>query len=228
MIINRDGIEYEKKDGMDFWIVNGQSKGHITKNLYIPEEIDGYPVTLIGKDAFRKNQMLRYVTLPDTIQIIGDHAFCDSQKIKKVEIYKTSNTYALPIRIMRGAFENCVELYEVHFNKEIDLVDFRIQPSSQFDSCPMLHIFEGELVNIVPKWAFRYCLSLCNVTFANQVNITPYAFVHCDNLNTLIFKDGDVECSPANLKLFKNKTICCEMGSKLSELAYEGYNIKIL
>lgn len=46
----------------------------------IPEEIEGYPVTEIGKKAFLSKKRLRRVTLPRSIREVGDWAFayCDS------------------------------------------------------------------------------------------------------------------------------------------------------
>jgi hypothetical protein len=228
MSIIQNEIVYEKIEGLDYWIVKGICKNFHEKTIVIPENINGYCVAVIGKDAFRGNQMIREVLLPDTIQIIGEHAFSDSQKIKKIEIYTTTNTYALPIRILRGAFENCVELYEVHFKKEIDLVDPCIQPACQFDSCPMLRILDGELVNTVAKWTFMYCLSLDFIKLAEGVEIKHDAFVHCDNLHNVLVGNNKINLTPATLRFLKKKIIHCTTDSNLADLAYDGYNIKIM
>ena len=48
-------------------------------DLVIPSEIEGYPVTVIGNQAFRYND-LTSVTIPDSVTSIGDFAFqyCDN------------------------------------------------------------------------------------------------------------------------------------------------------
>jgi len=46
-----------------------------TTELFIPREIDGYPVTKIGNSAFNGYQNLTKVVLPEGIKSIGTHAF---------------------------------------------------------------------------------------------------------------------------------------------------------
>lgn len=52
--------------------------------LVIPEMIDGKPVTVIGKEAFKKDG-LKEVTLPKTVLILEEGAFRDNQ-IKKLDL----------------------------------------------------------------------------------------------------------------------------------------------
>ncbi len=47
-------------------------------NLTIPEEIDGYTVTVIGGSAFYDSKTIQKVVLPDTIERIQDGAFAHS------------------------------------------------------------------------------------------------------------------------------------------------------
>ena len=53
-----------------------------TSSYTVQETIDGYPVTRIGDEAFCGNTTLEYITLPDTIEVIGKRAFANCTNLK--------------------------------------------------------------------------------------------------------------------------------------------------
>lgn len=67
-------VEITKFIGKDVDIVN------------VPEEIDGYKVTVICRDAFQKNKKIASVTLPETITKIGHHAFWDCDNLSSINL----------------------------------------------------------------------------------------------------------------------------------------------
>ena len=73
------------------YTVNDDGTVTITKyngndaEVTIPGEIDGYTVTVIGREAFISNRTIKKVILPDTINTIKDYAFCDSS-IEKINL----------------------------------------------------------------------------------------------------------------------------------------------
>jgi hypothetical protein len=64
--------------------------------LIIPAEIDGLPVTAIGRRAFFGNTAIKAVLLPEGMEIIGE-----------------------------SAFENCTELASINFPESLKLVERR-------------------------------------------------------------------------------------------------------
>ena len=54
--------------------------------VVIPSEIDGKTVTLIDDDAFRNNEKLKSVKLPDTLIGIGVEAFAFCKSLESVNI----------------------------------------------------------------------------------------------------------------------------------------------
>ena len=49
--------------------------------LVIPAVLEGYPVAEIGKKAFLSKKGLRRITLPDSLEAVGDWAFAYCAKI---------------------------------------------------------------------------------------------------------------------------------------------------
>ena len=86
------------------------------KHADVPEKVtkgdDTYTVTAIGEYAFainalQDNTTLNSVKLPDTIRIIGDHAFSSCNVITSIIIPKDV------VSIGMGAFTECIKLGEV-------------------------------------------------------------------------------------------------------------------
>ena len=116
--VNEDGITCT---------VTGMSSGNTDKELLIPEYLNGYKVTKIGYEAFKKNKNIKTVYLPDTVTHI-EHA----------------------------AFSECSNLYEIQFPASLEYIgtwafnsssittDFIVPKSltylgaNSFDHCPAL------------------------------------------------------------------------------------------
>lgn len=75
--------------------------------LMIPEIIDGVPVCGIGRKAFLGNRNIQQVILPETIEWIGDWAFCNCTRLQRVEFPCRS------ISLGKGIFAKDVKLYQI-------------------------------------------------------------------------------------------------------------------
>ncbi len=60
--------------------------GAVPANLVIPDTLDKYPVTAIGKEAFYNCADIVSVTIPDSVTEIGDSAFCRCTGLEAVLI----------------------------------------------------------------------------------------------------------------------------------------------
>ncbi|MGN1147157.1 MAG: leucine-rich repeat domain-containing protein [Lachnospiraceae bacterium] len=78
-----------------------------TPRVEIPEEIEGLPVTAVGKKAFLSNKGLTEVVLPGTLTEIGDWAFAHCSSLKKMVLPGKN------MRIGKGVFKDCIALAEV-------------------------------------------------------------------------------------------------------------------
>ena len=75
--------------------------------LMIPAEIDGCPVTCIGKKAFLSNKMLKSISVPESVIRIDDWAFAYCTKLNRV---------ILPyhrMEIGQGIFKECFDLGQI-------------------------------------------------------------------------------------------------------------------
>ena len=90
--------------------------------LEIPESIEGVSVCGIGKKAFFGNRSLQHIILPETIEWIGDWAFCNCAQLQRIEFP------CRPLRLGKGLFARDEKLYEitVRFNREKKLFPGRL------------------------------------------------------------------------------------------------------
>ena len=83
--------------------------------IVIPETIEGYPVTAIGKDAFSVCSKITEMVLPDGLKSIGDSAFA----------YVSFETVHIPDTVTyigAGAFWRCEKLKEITIPESVTVL----------------------------------------------------------------------------------------------------------
>lgn len=89
--------------------INGFDSGCLyadsLEELFIPDSIDGIPVTVIGDEAF-KGKNFKKVTLSDGLEKIGTRAFANCSKLLSINIPSTVTEWS-------KSLENCEKLREV-------------------------------------------------------------------------------------------------------------------
>ena len=158
--LNADGTpfvlyEYELDEDNNATITqyNGNSW-----SVNIPSEIDGYTVTAIGSFVFSDKDVV-YVTIPDTVTIIGFYAFDNCVYLKNITIPNSVTT------IESGAFHNCVSLLSIDLPDNLEVIN-----SNVFDNCSSLKsIVIPDSVTEIETWAFADCVSLKNVTLSKSL-----------------------------------------------------------
>lgn len=73
-------------------------------------------VTMIGDWAFCKNKSLSKVSLPQALLTIGDHAFSDCESLKSVQLPEHLHSLG------EGAFEYCLSLTDVHIPATVETI----------------------------------------------------------------------------------------------------------
>lgn len=170
-----------------------------SNDLVLPSKINGKPVTLIKKNAFKGFTGLKSLKIPGCIKTI-DEAFVDCTALESVELGDgiESMSYAFygcsalksvsvpgSVQKMTCAFEDCTSLASVTLAEGITDLE------NAFESCSSLESISVPSTVTVMDKAFMYCRSLKNVTFSEQIAITSlrYTFAGCRSLETVIIPE---------------------------------------
>lgn len=206
----------------------------IADDLCIPEELAAHCTSLqtvtftghtenllsIKAAAFRETTMLTEISLPDSIQIIEQCAFCDSG-IENIVI---------PDRVTklgRGAFSRCYELTDVTLPESVTVI-----PRLAFINCDKLKTINAPNVAVVCDNAFCHCKMLTAFDFSQikelgsasfagtgirkavlsnkLTNLQPSTFCNCKNLQSVDMSACD------NVKTISTR--CFEDCNKLTDI----------
>ena len=165
----------------DFLVVGGHllSAALQDSEIIIPEG-----VRVICREAFDNvRNTLRSVTMPESVEIIGESAFSDCALLKKVYL-------PLHLReIRQNAFHGCVNLEDLLLPEQVETIE-----AGTFSECHSLaHIKLPRGLREIKNNAFNNCNSLREVTVNSNVIILSNAFKNCVSLREVILNhDCDV------------------------------------
>lgn len=110
ILLAAGALQAQTQHGMHYILVDGRvtitGYSVLIGDIEIPAEIDGYPVTAIGDNAFRGSSIAS-VTIPDSVISIGEDAFRNCYSLASVTIPDSV------ISIGEEAFRNCHSLVSV-------------------------------------------------------------------------------------------------------------------
>ncbi|MBU5489584.1 leucine-rich repeat domain-containing protein [Butyricicoccus intestinisimiae] len=176
------------------------------KNIVIPSELGGKPVTAIADKAFEGYKNMVNIYIPKTIKAIGEDAFqnATSNLIRFICYEGTENEWA-NIAIQKGNEElNPREFDDVAWFRlyECNLSGDMVYQASD-DAATLVRYFGsdskvdipaelgGKPVTEIGEWAFAYYSSLPEVTIPKSVtSIRAFAFRSCGSLTKAIIPEG--------------------------------------
>lgn len=140
--------------------------------LTIPDSIEGYPVTEIAAEAFKNQQNIKSVVLPDSIRVIHNRAFsmCSNLTVinlphglQSIEEYAFSSSGLTEIifpesltYLGSGAFQSNNSLEKIFIPGSIKEIEAYV-----FSNCNSLkYAVIGEGVNTLSQGLFAYCRAL--------------------------------------------------------------------
>ena len=96
------------------------------KNVVIPSEIEGLPVKIIDRSAFRYNETMKSVTIPDSVEEIGGGAFRACTALERVTL---GNSVQIIDSIYfddsaSGAFQGCTALQSLTIPDSLQKIEF--------------------------------------------------------------------------------------------------------
>lgn len=102
-VIHWGSFDYTIKNG-EATIVKYYDSPYRSEHQNIPDNLDGYPVTAIGREAFAESNHVTTFVIPESVKVIGDMAFRHCEILRRVEIEGDLDS------IGNGAFMVCKKL----------------------------------------------------------------------------------------------------------------------
>ena len=149
--------------------------------LVIPEKLGENTVTAIGKEAFKKNESLTGVTLPDSVTAIGSSAFSGCTNLASVTLSKNLTS------IEARGFENCSSLKEIEIPKSLTSA----HSLAVFGGSGVEKVTFEEGTTKIADYILKESRNLKTVLLPETVTeIGNSAFISCTGLETITFPDG--------------------------------------
>ena len=149
--------------------------GTATK-VRIAETFNGLPVTQIYSEAFKNNDSITTVVIPNSVISIGNSAFYYCSSLTSVTIPDSVTS------IGNSAFAYCSALTSVTIPDSVTSIG-----NYAFSGCYALtSVIISDSVTSISEGVFASCQSLTNVTIPDSVTIIGmYAFAECYNLTSV-------------------------------------------
>lgn len=141
---------------------------------------EGSQLKTIGDRAFSYTG-LTTITLPDSVETIGDNAFGNCRSLTSINIPDSVTS------IGGGAFSSCKALTNISIPDSVTAIG-----NSAFSYCSSLNsITLGNRVKSIGTYTFQDCTALTNISIPNSVTgIGTGAFIGCTSLETLTLGSG--------------------------------------
>ena len=136
---------------------------------------------VICDNAFEKCSMLKHITIPNTVSIIGKYAFCDCESLLHIIIPDSVKT------LDEGAFLNCDSLIQMIVPDSVTTI-----ATASFQGCTSLQqIIISNSVTCIEDDTFHFCSSLQQIIIPNSVKwINARAFDECSSLQQVVFSNS--------------------------------------
>ena len=172
-----NGLKYKVYE--DHVEITGCPSDAIT--LVIPAEIDGLPVTAIGKRAFEwKNKLIR-IDIPESVTSIGEYAFNYCDALLSIDLPDGVTAIA------DGTFSLCRSLTKIDIPDGITSIG-----EGAFLQCSSLTSIDiPDSVTSIGDSAFSGCSNLASIHTPNKlISIGDMAFRECSKLKTFDIPDS--------------------------------------
>ena len=142
----------------------------------IPSYYDGYKITTIAKETFKKSN-IEEVIIPSTVEVIEESAFMECYFLETVQIKGTVN------KLSNSAFRECYSLKNINLNEGLEIID-----EYAFYGCiNLVNVVLPESLKSIGSLAFALTY-IETITFPKNIeSIGSYAFHACDNLKEAFF-----------------------------------------
>ncbi len=181
-------------------LVSLTEDGKNTKELALPESVNGMTITAIGDGLFENCTNLQSVTFPKNSSYvkIGERAFAGCTSLKS---FKFSNSVT---EIGKEAFEGCTSLTSAQLSSETQTIG-----DGAFKNCEKLSSVVALRVEYIGKEAFYGCRSLVSFAVPSTVEeIGEKAFYNCYGMSSLAFRTEESDNTVKGVKKIGAQAFC--------------------
>ena len=186
----------------------------LDEHIVVPSTVQGYPVVGVAEKAFERNDVIKSITLPCSVENIGKMAFAWCRNLESVRAEGV-------ICIDNRAFMGCDRLQILAFGDYLETIGDKVFSycafltsltlprhtetigTAAFEGCRNLKkIILPSAVKIIENSTFYACTSLWSVKLPNHLEyIDEYAFAYCISITemnlspkTVVNNDAFFEC----------------------------------
>ena len=171
-----NGFEYQVNEKGTYEIIGYRGTD---KEITVPSSIEGRKVTGIGTDAFKANNIITSVIIPDSITYISQYAFAMCNYITEIVIPDSVTSIGI------GAFSDCSTLANVTLSANlVEIGDLAFRNCDALES-----ITFPETLKTIGVGAFWDADKLDNVVLPASIeSVGRGAFFYCDALTSVTVK----------------------------------------
>ncbi len=174
---------------------NGQSSTPV-----IPNTIDNRPVTKLGASAFRGNNSITSIVIPETIELVGSSCFSNCENLERV-IFIEIEDENREVSLSDYCFSGCTNLTDIQLSHNIGIMGNYLFK----DDTSLTNITLPDSLRNIGCGAF-WGTGIKRITLP-QLAVTGYGkvspFLGADNLEEVILADG-MKYVPAHLFDFES------------------------
>lgn len=185
-VIAAESSETQKESGNYRYTVKTDGTVKITgfngtkKYISIPQTIEGKKVTEIGQNAFRNNQNMVRLNIPENVTDIEDEAFANCNNLEKLTLPNTLK------KIGNYAFSVCCKLKKLEIPQSVEEIG-----DGAFFSCNSMTSIEiAASPTNLGSYIFANCTSLTKVILSeNYKEVSEGMFFECTKLKSFYGSD---------------------------------------
>lgn len=206
-IIGSEDVQYPSQNDefkytvYDSYVEITDYNGPTGVDVVVPTEIDGFPVWVIGREAFSEAEVnsvqlpdglvsigvytfeyssLSQIYMPNSLRTIGPAAFLGCEYLTDINIPKNVE------RISENAFEGCDNLTNVTIERGVKEIG-----GLAFSGTGIVSMELPDSIEMIDGRAFSGCANLISVNIPGRVKqLQEGVFYYCENLSEVTLEEG--------------------------------------